>query len=88
MSLTAREQQALQAIEGRLVGSDPELASLLATFTRLTSSEEMPARERVQRGWHRALRRLHRHPRHLRRGKVSLHLRRLCQRLGWQRAVC
>lgn len=86
MSLTAREQQALQAIEDRLAGSDPELASLLATFTRLTSSEEMPVRERVQRGWQWALRRLRRR-KHLHRGKVSLHLRRLCQRLRWQRAV-
>jgi hypothetical protein len=47
MSLTTREQQALDAIENRLAGSDPNLAALLATFARLTSGEGMPAREQV-----------------------------------------
>lgn len=47
MSLTAREQQALHAIEDEIAGSDPKLASLLATFTRLTSGEEMPVREKI-----------------------------------------
>jgi hypothetical protein len=50
MSLNAREQRTLAAIEDRVSGSDPELASLLATFTRLTSGEEMPAREQIPAG--------------------------------------
>ena len=32
MSLSAREQQALDSIEDEMAGSDPKLASLLATF--------------------------------------------------------
>jgi hypothetical protein len=48
MSLTAREQQALDGIENRLAGSDPRLAALLATFTRLTSDDGMPACEEVR----------------------------------------
>jgi hypothetical protein len=48
MSLSTREQQALDGIENRLAGSDPKLAWLLAAFTRLTSGEGMPAREEVR----------------------------------------
>jgi len=48
MSLSAQEQQALDAIEDGLAGAAPELAKLLATFTRLASGEEMPARERIR----------------------------------------
>jgi len=47
MGLSARDRQALDRIAGRLAGSDPWLAGLMATFTRLASSEEMPTRERV-----------------------------------------
>jgi hypothetical protein len=47
MSLSAREQQALDSIEDRLVGSDPRLAALLFTFSRLTSGDAMPTREEV-----------------------------------------
>jgi hypothetical protein len=47
MSLSAREEQALECIADRLTGSDPGLAAMLGTFTRLTSGEEMPAREAV-----------------------------------------
>ena len=46
MSLSAREQQALDSIKSGLAGSDPELAALLSAFTRLASGEEMPDRER------------------------------------------
>jgi hypothetical protein len=49
MSLSMREQQALADIEYRLAGADPKLAWLLATFTRLTSGEGMPACEQVRR---------------------------------------
>jgi hypothetical protein len=47
MSLSSHEQHALHSIEDRLCVSDPELASLLATFTRLTAGEDMPAREKT-----------------------------------------
>jgi hypothetical protein len=57
MSLSSREQQTLDGIENRLVGSAPHLAELLATFTWLTSDERMPAREEVRReiGWTRQI---------------------------------
>jgi hypothetical protein len=48
MSLSAREQQALDSIEGGLGGSDPGLVSLLATFARLASGEEMPVHEQIR----------------------------------------
>jgi hypothetical protein len=47
MSLSSHEQHALHSIEDRLCVSDPELASLLATFSRLTAGEDMPAREKA-----------------------------------------
>ncbi|MGH3233199.1 MAG: DUF3040 domain-containing protein, partial [Streptosporangiaceae bacterium] len=56
MSLSAREQQALDSIEHRLADSDPRLASLLATFSRLTSGEALPVREKIQAGWQQATR--------------------------------
>ena len=48
MGLSAGEQQALDSIEDGLAGSDPKLASLLATFTRLTAGEALPAREKIR----------------------------------------
>jgi hypothetical protein len=48
MSITPREQQALERIEAGLTGADPKLAAMLATFTRLTSDEKMPAGEQVR----------------------------------------
>ena|ERR1700728_263516 len=47
MSLSAREQQALDSIKDGLAGSDPQLAALLTTFTRLASGEEMPVQEDI-----------------------------------------
>jgi hypothetical protein len=47
MSLSAHERQALAGIADGLAHSDPPLASLLATFNRLTSGEAMPASEQV-----------------------------------------
>jgi len=81
MSLSAWEKQALDSIEGELAGSAAELASLLATFSRLAAGEEMPERAKV-----RALQ-PHRPRRRLRRpggGKLHRDARRL--RLGRQRA--
>ena len=54
MSLSQHEQQALDSLEHQLAASDRRLASLLATFTRLTDGEEFPAREKIQAGWRRA----------------------------------
>ena len=56
MSLSAREQQALDSITGRGADSDPELAALLTGFTRLASGEEMPQREVIRAGPRRAIR--------------------------------
>ena len=48
MSPAGWEHQALDSIQDALGHADPELASLLATFSRLASSEEMPAHEKVR----------------------------------------
>ena len=50
MSLSAWEQQALDSIKDGLAGSDPQLAALLSTFTRLASGEEMPVQEDILAG--------------------------------------
>jgi hypothetical protein len=47
MSLSVREQQALDGIADDLAGSAPKLAAMLAMFTRLTSDESMPGGERA-----------------------------------------
>jgi hypothetical protein len=47
MSLSAREQQALDVIAEQIAGSDPGLASKMATFARLTAGEDMPLREKI-----------------------------------------
>ncbi len=61
MSLSEREKQALDAIGDRLAGSDPELASQLAIFSRLASGEETPVRKKIRailrRAGHRPYRR-------------------------------
>lgn len=48
MSISEREQQALDFIEEDLAGSGAELAAKLAVFTRLTAGETMPPRESVR----------------------------------------
>jgi hypothetical protein len=57
MSPDAWEQRALDSIRDRLAGSDPELARLLTTFTRLASGEEMPVREQLPARSQQAIRR-------------------------------
>jgi Protein of unknown function (DUF3040) len=52
MSLGAREQHTLKAIEDRLASSDPKLGSKLATFSRLSAGEAFPAREQIRPGPH------------------------------------
>jgi hypothetical protein len=81
MSLGVREKYTLHSIEYRLSGSDPELASLLGMFTRLTAGEDMPAREKIERR-RRTARRSHGDRRRPSRDRA----RRLRQQVSWQRA--
>jgi DUF3040 family protein len=74
MSLSAREQQALDSIEDELAGSDPKLASLLATFAGHASGQEMPVREKIPNPA-------------LRRGNVRRPARRLFPRLSLQQTM-
>ena len=61
MSPAGWEQQALDSIQSALGHTDPKFASLLATFSRLASSEQMPAHEKVRSPL--------RHPPHRRRAR-------------------
>ena len=47
MSLSRREQDALDSIQDGLASSDPTLVARLTIFARLASGEEMPAREKI-----------------------------------------
>jgi hypothetical protein len=78
MSLSTWEQQALDAMKDDLASCEPALAARLTIFTRLASGEEMPAREKIQAGPRRAVRRSGPEPRHTRRAY---------QRLGVQQAA-
>jgi hypothetical protein len=49
MSLPNRQQHALDRIEASLVSGDPNLKSMFATFTRMTSVEAMPSTEAIRR---------------------------------------
>ena len=82
MSPDAWEQRSLDSIRDGLAGSDPRLAALLATFTRLASGEEMPVREELPERPLRAVRRSRR-KRHSRRGPG----RRFGRRLGVERVA-
>ena len=91
MSLSPREQHTLDSIKEALAGS--ELAALLATFTRLVSGEEMPARKPVgprEQRPHRARKR--RHPgragnRRPGREKMHRHAHGVYLRLGFHRVA-
>ncbi len=48
MSPIGWEHEALDSIQSALGHTDPKLASLLAMFSRLASSEQMPAHEKVR----------------------------------------
>ena len=61
MRLSVREQRQLDTIGAVVSQSDAQLASMLATFARLTAGEPMPDREqltrpatRAGRTWHAA----------------------------------
>ena len=71
MGLSEHEQRVLESIEDSLAGSDPGLASSLATFTRVTADEASPAREKISVGWRRAARRPGRARRYQRRGRTG-----------------
>ena len=92
MSLSTSEQRALDSIKDGLASSDPQLIALLTTFTRMASSEEMPAREEIQPGSRRAIQRPCRGRRYPRRQTMCpparpAYQRPAYQRLGLQRAV-
>lgn len=84
MSLSAREQQVLDLITGRLAGSDPELAALLTGFTRLASDEEMPQREMIRAGSQRVVRCPRRQRRHPRGDEARRPAGRMSRRLAFQ----
>ena len=77
MSLTAREQRALESIADGLAESDPGLGSLLGIFSRLAADEEMPARNEIH-----PIR-----PPATGRSYRNRSPRRLGLRLGWNRAA-
>jgi hypothetical protein len=81
VSLSAREQQALDSIEEELAGSDARLVALLATFSGLASGEEMPELEKIPAGLWQATRCPRRRRRRPRPATVSRRERQLCQRL-------
>jgi hypothetical protein len=83
MSLSAWEQQALDSIKDGLVGSDPQLAGLLTTFTRLASGEEMPVQEEIL-GGSRTTPRPPRKPRHRRRAGGGRRSRPILRHVGPQ----
>jgi hypothetical protein len=88
VSVSERERQALGSIEHDLAGSDPALASMLGIFSRLTSSEVMPADEKIRiRGGRPAAYHPRRARRHPRQGIALSQPRRLYARLGWQQAM-
>lgn len=87
MSLSTREQQALDSIAYGLAGSDPKLASRLAIFTRLTSGEEMPAREKIRADGWRAVGRPRPSSQHPGRGNVGRHMRSVPRWLRWPLAL-
>jgi hypothetical protein len=78
MSLSTREQEALDSIKDDLASCEPALIARMTIFTRLASGEEMPAREQIHVGSRRAVRRSRPGPRPTRRAY---------QRLGLQQAM-
>ena len=71
MSLSAWERQTLDSIGNGLAESDPKLATLLTTFARLASGEEMPAAEEISQASWSSVRRSLRNRRRSRWGGLS-----------------
>ena len=59
MRLSVREQRQLDTIRAAVSESDVQLASMLATFSRLTAGEPMPDREQLTRPGSRAVQTWH-----------------------------
>lgn len=77
LSLSAHDRQVIEAIEGRLAASDPQLAAMMSTFSRLEDGEAVPAREQIRAGrQHRPARQRHvgRARRVLSRNPRTLHI--------------
>jgi hypothetical protein len=53
VSPSSRDRYVLNAISDSLAASDPDLAGLIGTFTRLTAGEDMPTREQIRARWRR-----------------------------------
>jgi hypothetical protein len=50
VSMSAHDRNELGAIEEELAASEPKLAAMLSTFSRLAAGEAMPGRERIEAG--------------------------------------
>ena len=48
MTLPYREERLLRRVDHALRRSDPDLASMLSIFARLSAAEVMPAREQLR----------------------------------------
>jgi len=83
MSLSAWEQQVLNSIKDGLADSDPDLATLLTTFTELASGEEMPARDKIRARPLRIIQRSRRHS----RARLYWYARRMHRHLNMWYAV-
>jgi hypothetical protein len=83
MSLSDWEQNVLDSVKDGLADSDPTLVARLAIFTRLASSEEMPAREKIQVSSRRADQRSRPRPVHTGRGYQRLGLHQAVPPLLW-----
>jgi predicted small secreted protein len=56
LRFSERDRHVLDAMRNDLAASDPHLAGLLGTFTRLTAGEQMPAREQLRAAWRHPMR--------------------------------
>jgi hypothetical protein len=77
VNLSAWERQTLDLIGNGLAESDPELATLLTTFARLASGEEMPEAEEISPASWPSMRRSHRERRRPRWGGLRRFLGRM-----------
>jgi hypothetical protein len=73
VSLSAWEQGTLSCIADELAASDPNLASILAVFNRLTRGEAMPARQHAG-GIRREVGRSRRGRRHTRKHRCRMRM--------------
>lgn len=81
MSLSARDQEALDRIADGIARSDANLTAMLDTFTRLTAGERLPAGEEVRQS--RRRRRVRERGPRVRRLRARLRLRAVPDGLVW-----